>query len=326
MNWYKKTIKLASVRYLYHGTSLNNLQSILSEGLNTSHGTVYDETFQNTREERSVESYGGIYLTDNLRTALMSGSTAAEKNKVETDTSVIAIVQIEDTTPSILLDEDLLASPHFALIDAGVRPEFPRNLVEWVTGGFQNIEQGVDSYLKSLSSGRTKFDDTAFLQGIRPYVYDVLKTYAMQKLTVALNSDWRAEDLKNYYDINGLPDMNTAIQNFREANSLFMQKAHRLTTSMDEMYQNNMRVIDPISYRGKNKIVLVSTFARLSNDMRERDKQHEGYSYVIKIMHVSNDKVLDQYVNDVKTQYSDNFLMMYNNNIIYKNEKQRELV
>ena len=233
MNWYKRIIKTAAIRYLYHGTSINNLNSILSEGLNNQHGSVYDETYQNDKGERSVESYGGVYLTDNLRTSLMAGFTAAEKNKVETDTSVIAIVQIEDRTPSILIDEDLLETPHFALIDAGVSPEFPRRLVEWVTGGFQNIEQGVDSYLKRLSSGRSQISNTIFLQGIRPYVYDVLKTYAIQKLTLALNSeDWGTRDLKNYYDTNGLPDMNTAIQNYRDANSLFMQKAHQFTLKL----------------------------------------------------------------------------------------------
>ena len=325
MNWYKKIIKTASIRYLYHGTSINNLESILSEGLNNHHSSVYDETFQNKGGERSVESYGGVYLTDNLRTSLMAGYTASEKNKVETDTSVIAIVQVEDRTPSILLDEDLLETPHFALLDAGISPEFPRRLVEWVTGGFQNIEEAVDSYLKRLSSGRTKIDDTKFLQGIRPYVYDVLKTYAIKRIAVNLNSQqWETNDLKNYYDMNGLPDMDTAIQNYRDANSLFMQKAHRLTTSMDNMYENNMRIIDPVSYRGRNKIVLVSTFTRLPNDMREREKQYEGYSYVVKIMYMSNSKALDQYVNDIKTQYSDNILVTYNDNILYNNPKERK--
>jgi len=324
MNWYKKTIKLASIRYLYHGTSLNNLNSILSEGLNNNHGAVYDETFQNTKGERSVESYGGVYLTDSLRTALMAGFTASEKNKVETDTSVVAIAQIEDRTPSVLLDEDLLASPHFALIDAGASPEFPRRLAEWITGGFQNIEQGVDSYLKKLSTGRSQISDTRFLQGIRPYVYNLLKTYAIQKLALALNhEDWGTRELKNYYDLNNLPDMNTAIQNYRDANSLFMQKAHRLTTSMDDMYENNMRITNPISYRGRNKIILVSTFTRLSNDMREREEQYSGYSYVVKIIYMSNSEVLNQYIDDIKTKYSDNILVIYKNDILYENKRKR---
>ena len=325
MNWYKKIIKLASIRYLYHGTSIDNLQSILSEGLNTSHGTVYDETFQNERGERSVESYGGIYLTDNLRTALMAGFTAAEKNKVKTSTSVLAIVQIEDRTPSVLLDEDLLANPYNAVRQAGGNPEYPRALTEWILNDFPNIEEGVDFYLRDLSSGRTTINSDIFLQGIRPYVYDVLKTYAIQRLAIALNNEsWGTINLKQNYPLENLPDMGTAIQNYRNSSSLFMQKAHRLTTSMDDMYQNNMRAMEPLSYRGKNKIVLVSTFDRMPSDMREREKQYKGYSYVIKIIYISNNEVLNQYINDIKTQYSDNILVVYNNNILYKNSKERE--
>lgn len=316
MNWYKKITKLAAIRYLYHGTSIDNLNSILSEGLNTNRGAVYDETFQNTKGERSLESYGGIYLTDNLRSALMAGFTAAEKNKVKTETSVIAMVQIEDTTPTVLIDEDLLSNPHHAIYEVAGDPSIPIRLAEWITNDFPNIENAVDHYLKSLSSGRTQINDDRFLQGIRPYVYDFLKTYAIQQLTTALNNeDWGTSILKNNYPVlENLPDMGTAIQNYRNAASLFMQKANRLTTFMNNNFQNNMRITEPISFKGKNKIILISTF--------DRHDRNSEYSYSIDILYLFNQDVLQQYINDIKEKYSDHFIMKYNENIIYESKKE----
>ena len=216
MNWYKKIIKFASIKYLYHGTSINNLNSVLSEGLNTSHGTVYDETWQNEREERSLESYGGIYLTDNLRTALMAGFTAADKNKVETQKSVIAIVQIEDTTPSILIDEDLLASPHFAIYQVAGEPSHPVNLAEWITNNFPNIEQAVNHYVGQLNR-RGRISDKRFLEGIIPYIPNLLKTYAIQQLTIAINKeDWGTSTLLHSYpELKNLPSIRRIASNVK---------------------------------------------------------------------------------------------------------------
>ena len=320
MNWYKKIIKTSSIRYLYHGTSINNLNSILSEGLNSYHGAIYDETFQNVRKKRSLESYGGVYLTDNLRTALMSGFTAAEKNKVETKTSVIAIVQIEDKTPSVLIDEDLLNNPYHAIYQVAGDPSIPIKLVEWITNNFPNIEIAVDFYLQGLSSGRTQINNDKFLQGIKPYVYNLLKTYAIQQLTIAFNNeDWGTTTLKyNYPQLENLPDMTTAIQNFRNAASIFMQKANRLTTFINDSFQNNMRITEPISFRGKNKIVLISTF--------NRNDKASDYNYSINITYLSNPNILKQYINDIKEKYSDSFNMKHNGNIVYENKKERVLI
>ena len=325
MNWYK-TVKLASVRYLYHGTSFNNLGSILSEGLNNQHGSVYDNEFQNEGGTRSLESYGGIYLTDNLRTALMAGFTAAEKNEIETSTSVIVIAQIEDKSSSVLIDEDLLSNPGQAIGEIiGMNPV---GLTEWVIHNFPNIGIAVDKYLQNLSSGRTQITNNRFLQGIKPYVYNLLKTYAIQKLAIAIkNEDWGTTHLKNSYpELANIPDINTAIQNYRDANSLFMQKAKRLTEFMNSSFQNNMRITDPITYRGSNKIVLVSTFSRLSNEISHQ----RGYNYIIEIKYMSNNGVIEKYIQDIKYKYGNKFLMTYNGFPLYdfvsQEKKQYELV
>ena len=321
LNWYNKIIKLAAIKYLYHGTSINNLSSVLSEGLNVSHGKVYDDIFQNTDKTRSVESYEGTYFTDNLRTALMAGFTAAEKNKVKTQKSVVVIAQLEDKTPSVLIDEDLLISPHFAIYQVAGDPGYPIRMAEWISSGFPNIEQAVDYYINNLSNNRgSKVEDQKFLEGLKPYVPELLKTYAIRQLSIAINKeDWGTSTLLyNYPELKNLPEMGTAVQNYRNAANLFMQKAKRLTEFMNDNFQNNIRIIEPISYRGKNKIVLVSTF--------NRENRKSDYNYKIEILYMSNENVVQQYINDIKTKYSDNFLITYRGNIIYKSKKEGALV
>jgi len=322
MNWYK-VIKLASIRYLYHGTSINNLGSVLSEGLNSYHSSVYDETFQNERGTRSVESYDGVYLTDNMRTALMAGYQAAKKNKVDTNTSVLVIVQVEDKTPSILIDEDLLTKPYRAIKSIVTNFSYRPSLAEWIFNGFPNIEVAVNNYLEDLSSGRTVINDNRFLEGIKPYVYEMLKTFAIKILVIDLRDEFPGtgritEDI--YPDLKNLPDIGTAIQNYRDSSSLFMQKANRLTEFFNEdTFQNNMRVTEPLSFRGKNKIILISTFKKNDDDERQE------YDYSIDILYLSNSDIIDQYMKDIEELYSPYFIIKENGYIIYDNKKEEVL-
>ena len=309
-------LKESSIRYMYHGTSLNNLSSILSEGLNEFHGKVYDGNFQNTDKTRSLESYGGIYFSDNLRTALMAGFTSAEKNKIDTAASVLVMVKIEDKTPSILIDEDLLASPFHAIYQVAGNPDYPRNLAEWVSSDFPGMDQAVDFYLNSLSTGRTQIDNSNFLNNLKPYIPNLLSSFAVRLLSIQLNKkDFGTSDLLHYYpQFEGL-NMNSAIQNYRDAASLFMQKANRLTSFMNDSFQNNVRITEPISYRGKNKIVLVSIF--------NREKNYTDYFNTINIEYLSDNNALEKYISDIKEKYSNNFLMKYKNQIIYDQKKDK---
>jgi len=52
--------------YMYHGTGIQNMSSVLSEGLVPGKELLYD----NELDYNSIRSYGGSYLTNNLVTAL----------------------------------------------------------------------------------------------------------------------------------------------------------------------------------------------------------------------------------------------------------------
>jgi len=106
-NFYNLTVvaKQASI-YMYHGTSIKNLPSILSQGLIANPKqkvwqTDVDASF--TRPSRA--SVGGIYFTKNLLTAISSGGNAAKNNKNE-----IIIIIAEIKPGSIFADEDTVPS------------------------------------------------------------------------------------------------------------------------------------------------------------------------------------------------------------------------
>lgn len=323
MNWYKN-VKLAAVRYMYHGTSINNLSSILSEGLNTAHGNVYDSTFQNRDQTRSIESYGGIYFTNNLRTAVMSGSTAAEKNKIAGDTKVIVIAQLEDTTPNILIDEDVLSTPFFAIQEV-INPQNTYNMANWIASNFPNMEVAVNAYLKRLSQLTTSDQEVKFNQfteGLKPYIPALISSYAIAELAKSIKQeDWGTSELINHYpqfkDIN----MDEAIEEYRNALSIFMQKAHRLTSFLVRNFQENMRIMEPLSFRGKNKIVLISTFQYLPITNLSRI----NYNEKIEILYLSNTNVINQYISDIKEKYGDLFIMTYQNNVIYDKKRNQSV-
>ena len=109
MNWYLE--KFAAIEYMYHGAGIQNLSSILSEGLRANAPLNYEEEI----DYNSVRSYGGVYLTDNFMTARHSGRKSSEKQDQQSKQFVLVIAQIETKTPHIVLDEDLLSSPSWII-------------------------------------------------------------------------------------------------------------------------------------------------------------------------------------------------------------------
>ena len=108
MNWLQK---VAGIELMYHGTIADKLKSILSEGLNTHHETVWDEEKGRRQHDRSLQSYGGTYFTNNFMSAVSAGGNAADKfvdNRIDRG---IVVAQLELRTPSILVDEDQLPNP-----------------------------------------------------------------------------------------------------------------------------------------------------------------------------------------------------------------------
>jgi hypothetical protein len=309
---------------MYHGTGIQNLSSILSEGLNTNHSRVYDEKYRNEDGIRHLQSYEGSYFSESLNLAIGAAYTSALKNKSSTKSSLIVMVKIEDTSPHILIDEDLIDGVGFFLSKNIGDIGHPGPLAQWISSGFSNIDNIVEQYYQSMISkiageveGKKFLSDNRSFINLKPYLFDVFKKYTYRQFLIAMKSYYNEGDVlfdKIYNKYMGLPafsDFAKVMQEYRDSFALFMQKAHRLTSiSKGGPYSINMRSINPISYKGRNKIVIVSMISVIEGQVN------------IKIHYVSDMSVINKYIGDIKENYGDKFLMTYNNEIIY--DKQRE--
>ena len=91
-------VRFAARELFYHGTSIANLKSILSEGLAGSHRKVWETD----TDERSRASFGGTYFTRNFTTATSSAGRANESFTGNYgDDKVIVVARLETRTPGI---------------------------------------------------------------------------------------------------------------------------------------------------------------------------------------------------------------------------------
>jgi hypothetical protein len=93
--------KVSPSTLLFHGTNSANLAGILSQGLITSARKTF--TIPGNFHEPSLETLGGVYLTNNLNTAW--SIAASNENSAETSRIIVFV----NTNPkSLFLDEDEL--------------------------------------------------------------------------------------------------------------------------------------------------------------------------------------------------------------------------
>ena len=86
----------------YHGTSSTRVRKILKEGLIPYPTTRYFGTqeYKNRGGMRSLEPFGGVYLTQDILTALTYATNTREGKPA------LVAVQYDDRTPEAVLDED----------------------------------------------------------------------------------------------------------------------------------------------------------------------------------------------------------------------------
>jgi len=325
MNWYKN-IKFASSMYMYHGTGIQNMSSILSEGLVPGKELLYD----NELDYGSIRSYGGSYLTNNLVTALSSARKSSRKVKEE-DKNCIIMVKVESRTPHVVLDEDIFIEPGSCIQRAtGLTLDsssFPEHMAYFITSDLQNkMDQIIDCYFKMISY---KFQgiDERILNGLKPYVADLIQKDCIRLLAKQIQTYYQStwyQSQRKYFD-EKFPqfanlDVSQAEQQYRESADFLIQKGHRLTEYSKELWQTNYRSLEPISFKGKNKVVLISEF--------KENRAYDEYYKEIDILYLSDPNCVSKYISDIQERLGDNFIMKYGNEIFYekKEEKQLEMV
>lgn len=302
-NWFTK---LASVELMYHGTSDALASKILSEGLVPGRDLVWDA--ERAKDDlRSRESYGGIYLTNNFMTAWGAARTATEQFG---GGRLMTISQVELRSDSLLQDEDQMLDP---------RGTFDRVMgvqandyfyMQWAANDFYNLEQIVEKYLDEISSTQypypksgtptPEFEDSRQREALKPYVTEFIKAAVMRE--IALNNDHSLEwQYPQFADDTGtqLPAAEAA---YRSAATDLMKKSRFLTNNI-KRFMHNVRTMEPISFRGKNKLVLIAKIHEDTYDSETRTNNYiDGkYNDDVEILYVSNQQAIQMLIKDLQT-------------------------
>ena len=256
MSWFKKTAslnKISVTRLMFHGTSSSLLSSILSEGLNSHHDKVWDAE-RSKDDSRSRESYGGIYLTDNFMTAYSSASTAREKFG---SNRLMVICQLELRTPHIIIDEDKFPSP-VAAIEMGLN--IASNewfFYQWIDNGFYDIDKVVESYKELLAYRNKYFQDSRKLDYVTDLIGELIKAAALREAAIGMRRETYYKSKHPEVAKLTLPETES---NFRQISNELMQKLNMYANVGEEKsdFMHNVRTLEPINYKGANKVLLVS--------------------------------------------------------------------
>jgi hypothetical protein len=311
-NW---LTKLAKRRYLYHGTSIKNLSSILSEGLNFHHSRQVWTLEQNkedsaTTSPSSRASFPGIYLTDNLLTAIGSAGRANTYKKLPYNNKVIVGVDIEDRTPSIVLDEDLLRDPKNAFDTYYHVTGQGYFYGGWLQHSQNEAPEVAKHWLnKTFSEYTDRFKEKFRIIWLLPYAIPVIIAYA--KVFYAdeyQHTKWTSDLDTNFPDAE--TSLSKARSEYRNALDIFLQKVNFLSRETKEyQYQHNVRIKDPISYHGANRIVLVAT-------IKTNNIEHTYYN-TVHIHYLSDHQILGDFVSQMKQREGENFIIQDNSGKVY---------
>ena len=319
MNWYKIT-KFDSVLYMYHGTGIQNLSSILSQGLNEEHGLLFDDPLK----PNSIRSYGGIYLTNNIVTAASSGRKSSRKiegrESGPVDAWVWVGIKVESRTPHFVSDEDQMLNPMTIFNNFST---YHINLAYYIANTLESeLPSLVEKYLTFYKNFK-KITDEQFLENLKPYVPDLIKTALLRKLAEEMSSYFQGSSglyyqrqfEREFPQFAGLNEAEME-QKYRNAANLFMRKANRLTEYRESDWQTNMRSLEPISYKGKNKIIMVCKVIENGLD--------DSYYMEFRITYLTDTNILNKMISDATERFGKNIIVEYKGNVFYENPQVKE--
>ena len=291
-------------------------------------------------EHRSIRSYGGIYLTDNIVTAASSGRKSGRKEEGResgpVDEWILVGVKIESKTPHIVVDEDQFFDPSVVTDDFyNLRYSTNAyNLAHYISNNLENdIPSIIEKYLSFYKKAKGISDDS-FIEGVKPYIGDLIRASFLRILSNLINyvsgtvgSDYYQRNEKERFERDfpqfaGL-DEAKAEANYRNVANFVMQKANRLTEFVEKNIHTNVRSLEPISYRGKNKIIMVCRV--IENNF------NDPYYMEFRVVYLTDTNILQKMINDAKERFGQNFIVEYNGTVFYDQfqeikEKEHELV
>ena len=322
MNW---LIKLASSHFMYHGTSDTLAPKILSEGIVPGRTLVWDQE-RAKEDERSRASYGGVYFTNNFMTACSAAHTAVEQFGGK---FLLVMAQLELRTPSILLDEDKLSNPIRAFNETLHVNANGWYYMDWVSAEMPDLDKVVQTYLNQISKTYTSvqksslgFQDQRQFEAIIPQVRDFIIAAVMREIAIEVKRELKQGGYTSllyrfpqFKDI----DLSTQETEYRRTANALMQKTNFMANENVDSFMHNVRTLDPVSFSGKNKIVLVSRI----HECRHPDLIENKYYVDAEIIYGNNSSAINL-LKDGLTRLSSNMRIRSKNHIYVDQPKENK--
>jgi hypothetical protein len=279
----------------YHGTSSGFLNRIKAEGLNPDPGhKVYEKGHgQDTLKNRSLETFGGVYLTTDPYTAVNSAFNSCIRWGGD---PLFIFVQMSSTSRDLLIDEDEIitmltrASGYQDWSDVegdlttkldSKDPNNTRKGIETELNS-RNFPHAVDEFklqIEGLIEETVTEDVDAgkILKNydkVKPFVADAIRKLALH----LVDTEYRGDPDYLYYD--------KGFNEFRNSITLLSKKLKALTT-LDRGGEKSVRYTKPITFKGQNKIVGI-VLADTDWDYDETLEQYVIDSFNLEILYNKN--------------------------------------
>lgn len=293
----------------YHGTGTKLYSTIRKQGLIPDpKQRTWDKDEDRSHHTYDRSSYGGIYVTRNLMTAMSSAGRHARRNGAS-EPGIIVIMELQPR--ALFLDEDELV---FGLGNAGLKgtsdaeqirfwlylewkygddadgyvrkskQEYEEKLLQWAEKHMLSVDEGLKTRLKQLAPKLWE----ASVTRTTAYYPKVHGQY--------WKSSWKTE-LQRYaskeYDWD---DPNFPMPpNESEAEALFRKEFEQLTRTLkqaarpsqnEKSFSHNARLTTPIGYSGQNRIIAIIQelpnfkykllYGKLPEDFRKQWKERVG--------------------------------------------------
>ena len=300
--------RLAPTTLMYHGTSSEFLRSILKHGLtpdSKGRWTSEEVDLQASQQRSSVKSYGGIYFTTNFMVAYSSATNLIQKKEAHKGANPVIIcahIQPQASLP----DEDHYHVPVRRFINESLFPnvllgeranidndpqaqykrDFNRAIQEFVYTYVGKKGERAEALEKRIDKGElhSLAREVILAEIERQYAHISKKIYKsydtsehrLRKMLSIL------EPKKTWFGAEGetvesLPKevepktVKQAEEDYRSALDAFIRKTKNITKAELEENKNrtNLRIMEPVTFSGRNRIVAVIEIDRYHTDDKD---------------------------------------------------------
>lgn len=257
-------------RIMFHGSSLSNLPSIMSQGLIPDPKKRYwnPEDHKGSFSGRSLQSYGGIYLADNFQSA-RAAVQDIKKAIIVVSVSEGSLIADEDDLDHLLIDE--IINQGFERIDfesvprlfIGVKKEDPLYLkiYQSLKNSYININLiRIEEKIKYINSLHNQY------RTLHPKLLERIKQVLDEGFSKVLArqvsyTDYHVRHSENFNTIAQEMGYSGSIPNQAQAELEFRQYADTLTRLLKTAFgAKTARILTPIRFSGANKIVAVFVY------------------------------------------------------------------